>query len=1045
YFPNLLPNTQYTFTAKARNAHGAETAEVAASTYTLAFAGLPVSFTGIWPSSITLSWNDGGNGPGATYQVQASTRSDFRSVAGTANASAAVGTLTGIAVPQTTYYFRVRAANAVGVWNDWAVLGSTWSAIQAPTAIVFDDISTHAITASAYAVVFSSSGLGLSGTRVVRDGSVDGGWHGESWTTRAALPVSRYLPAAAGLGGKVYLLGGNVSPSGAPPQATNYEYDPAANVWASRAAMPTARLSLAAVATGGRIHALGGSLTDSGSSPVANHESYDPVADAWTVRAPLPTARGSLAAVAIEGTIYAVGGLNGVALGTHEAYDPSGDAWTPRAPAPTAVSGPVGVELGGKGYFIAGTSNQEYDPGLDAWTARAPVPSPQMNMAGVAIGGKAFIVAGWDGSVGVALNREYDPSTNQWRERRAIAQARTGHAAAVAGGKGYFIAGWNTTQDNQLYDPGTAARFAGLAPNTLHSFAAKARNFHGSETAEITASTYTLAYASGPVSFTEIWPSSITLSWNDGGNGPGATYQVQASTRSDFLSVAGTANASAAAGTVTGIAVPQTTYYFRVRASNSAGVWNDWAVLGSTWSAIETPSAIVFDDISTHTITASAYAASFSRITLGLSGANVALGGAYAGWRAAGTWATRASMPTGRGALGAATLGGRIYAVGGGAPTAANEEYDPVANVWTTRAPMPTARTSVAAVALGGRLYLLGGSTGVASPLNEEYDPVTDTWAQRAAMPTARQGLGAAAIDGKLHAVGGFNGSRLTTHQVYDPATDAWTSKAAMPTARDSLAVAALGGKLHAVAGYDGSALAVHERYDPASDAWTTKAPLPAARYTVAGAALGGKMYVVGGTTGSAVGTHEEYDPAADAWTARPPMPAARAVAAAVEGGKLYALGGGGGVAAKNEAYDPGTSARFASLAPNALYAFAAKARNAQGAETGAISASTYTLAFAGLPISFAGIWPSSITLSWSDGGNGPGATYQVQASTRGDFLSVAGSANASGPSGTIPAIALGNRVYHLRVRAANAAAVWSDWTVLGSTYSLAAASGPAT
>ena len=55
-----------------------------------------------------------------------------------------------------------------------------------------------------------------------------------------------------------------------------------------------------------------------------------------------------------------------------------------------------------------------------------------------------------------------------------------------------------------------------------------------------------------------------------------------------------------------------------------------------------------------------------------------------------GIWARLADMPTPRGEVAAATVGGKIYVMGGfGAGATALEEYDPANGIWQKRAPTP--------------------------------------------------------------------------------------------------------------------------------------------------------------------------------------------------------------------------------------------------------------------------------------------------------------------------------------------------------------------
>ena len=88
---------------------------------------------------------------------------------------------------------------------------------------------------------------------------------------------------------------------------------------------------------------------------------------------------------------------------------------------------------------------------------------------------------------------------------------------------------------------------------------------------------------------------------------------------------------------------------------------------------------------------------------------------------AANRWVQRAAMPTGRGGLGAAVLGGRVHVLGGAVGSALNahEVYDPAANRWTRRT-----CTSVAAPALR---QLLLRCHGLPSACSSALAPATRT------------------------------------------------------------------------------------------------------------------------------------------------------------------------------------------------------------------------------------------------------------------------------------------------------------------------------
>jgi N-acetylneuraminic acid mutarotase len=71
-----------------------------------------------------------------------------------------------------------------------------------------------------------------------------------------------------------------------------------------------------------------------------------------------------------------------------------------------------------------------------------------------------------------------------------------------------------------------------------------------------------------------------------------------------------------------------------------------------------------------------------------------------------------APMPTRRGGLGSAAVGGMIHVVGGESRAgvfAQHETYDPATDRWTTAPPLPLARHGLAVATVGGRIYVIGG------------------------------------------------------------------------------------------------------------------------------------------------------------------------------------------------------------------------------------------------------------------------------------------------------------------------------------------------
>jgi N-acetylneuraminic acid mutarotase len=314
-----------------------------------------------------------------------------------------------------------------------------------------------------------------------------------------------------------------------------------------------------------------------------------------------------------------------------------------------------------------------------------------------------------------------------------------------------------------------------------------------------------------------------------------------------------------------------------------------------------------------------------------------------------GEWTRLASAPTKRTEVVAATVGGKIYLLGGFAEPALGNltsltvsdlvaEYDPATDHWSHRAPLPIGLHHAGAATVGGKLYVIGGFTtsffSVWQPVASVfiYDPVIDRWTEGAPMPTKRGALAVAELDGKLVAIGGYDGTgNSASVEVYDPADDRWIQRAPLPTPRDHLAAVSLDGKLYTFGGRlqrdYGRNLAVTEVYDPSTDRWTKAADLPTPRSGITAGALKGIIYVLGGEAPEGTfRTNEAYDPSTDRWRTMAPMPTGRhGLGSAVVNGRLYALSGGptpgGSFSDVTEAFLPPASptSRRPSRAPRAF------------------------------------------------------------------------------------------------------------------------------
>jgi len=162
-------------------------------------------------------------------------------------------------------------------------------------------------------------------------------------------------------------------------------------------------------------------------------------------------------------------------------------------------------------------------------------------------------------------------------------------------GAEYFVQ-WSTaeagTYNNLLSDWITAdtTEQVNLTPNLERWYKVKARNHAEIETASCAAVqgyTQSIVPAADTPWVDNVFKSSAVIHWVNNGNAPGTNYQAVVSTNFDFAPALSTTSFNADMFITTFTALSSnTSYYFRVRSSGTAGVASNWCVLGSTWTLI---------------------------------------------------------------------------------------------------------------------------------------------------------------------------------------------------------------------------------------------------------------------------------------------------------------------------------------------------------------------------------------------------------------------------------------------------------------------------
>lgn len=124
------------------------------------------------------------------------------------------------------------------------------------------------------------------------------------------------------------------------------------------------------------------------------------------------------------------------------------------------------------------------------------------------------------------------------------------------------------------------------------------------------------------------------------------------------------------------------------------------------------------------------------------------------------TWKRAPAMPTAREHLGSAVVAGKLYVVAGRAVGKGNfrtlERYDPKTRRWTKLADLLRDRGGNAAATVNGRVVAVGGEEAAGTiGLTEYYDRKTNRWTRVADMRTARHGLGVVGYRGRVYALQG--------------------------------------------------------------------------------------------------------------------------------------------------------------------------------------------------------------------------------------------------------------------------------------------------
>jgi subtilisin family serine protease len=223
-----------------------------------------------------------------------------------------------------------------------------------------------------------------------------------------------------------------------------------------------------------------------------------------------------------------------------------------------------------------------------------------------------------------------------------------------------------------------------------------------------------------------------------------------------------------------------------------------------------------------------------------------------------------------RGMAASAQVGNNVWIIGGRTywgtvPHVEKYSLDTKRAVSDSQWMMPTPVSNAGAASIGSKIYVVGGATensaGNFIPMAnlQIFDTNTLTWEDGPPLPKALMQCAVTSLGGKLYAFGGLKSSGTSSYaaandtSVFDPGTNSWSTLTVLPTAAAYAAVApTASGKIWVMGGFSSSTntsqLRLVQEYDPALNRWTAQPHLIRPRGGAAGINFAGLVYSLRGT-----------------------------------------------------------------------------------------------------------------------------------------------------------------------------------------------------
>ncbi|WP_027399297.1 Kelch repeat-containing protein [Anaerovorax odorimutans] len=258
-------------------------------------------------------------------------------------------------------------------------------------------------------------------------------------------------------------------------------------------------------------------------------------------------------------------------------------------------------------------------------------------------------------------------------------------------------------------------------------------------------------------------------------------------------------------------------------------------------------------------------------------------------------WQEEAPMSKGKINFSVATVGDKIYTIGGRYSPELNEIYNTTTGTWETGASVPIPKKFSTCAVVGEKIYMFGIDENYTIPVMQIYDTKTNTWTSSEDVPQIKtvEGFSAVAVNNKVYFIMYNSESKLTNVQIFDTITGVWTTGSDIGNIGYN-GIVSIENNIYSIGGGSAATSKCIYKYDIEEDNWTKVSEMPNKKTELSACANGNNIYVTGGRiNGSSSNLVYIYDITNDTWTKEIPMSEIRIMhGSVIVNGKLYVMGG---------------------------------------------------------------------------------------------------------------------------------------------------------